>query len=333
MNSPFFIVGASRSGTTMLRLMLNAHSRLAVPDELGYFRHVEGKHDLGEWDTPLSETDVRALVQGFVEKNAESLGGGRADLEAVALAGADRTLRGPFQALLEDWARRSGTERWGEKTPHNIFYVDVIAGMFPEAQFIHVVRDPRAVVQSMNSSPYYSDETVFNALNWRKSIREGERLLNAHLRPERQQTVRYEDLVCHAESTLRSVCSFLGEAFEPKMLRFYETADQHMAGPIRTPSIKGPVNQKGLSKWRRRLRPSDVAAIEGLCREEMNALGYEGTGTPSVRLRLLPRVLYWKWKAWKHRNRRGFEVGFPFLAGLSSLTRSPNSPVSTHDDP
>ena len=327
MSAPFFIVGASRSGTTMLRLMLNTHSRLAVPDEMKYLRYVEGKYDLAAWETPLSEENYRALVRGYLATRGEVLPGAEEDLEAMVFAEEDRTLRGPYQALLEAWARACNKERVGEKTPHNIFYVDILADMFPEGRFIHVVRDPRAVVQSMNNSPYYSDETIFNALNWRKSIRDGEALLREHLSGDRRLRIRYEDLVRESEATLRTVCSFLGESFEPEMLRFYETADQHMAGPIRTPSIKGPVHQKGLTKWRDRLAPVEVAAIEGLCRTEMRDFGYEQTGGPSVRFRLRfrPKVWYWKWKVWQHRERRGFEVGFPFLAGLSAWIRSANT--------
>lgn len=315
MSAPFFIVGASRSGTTLLRLMLNAHSRLALPDELKYFRFLEGTQNLASWDTPRSPDAYRRLVRGYVTAHrvlVESVPGA---LEALRQSEEDRTARGPYRAFLQHWAQTCGKERWGEKTPHNISFVDVIAGMFPEATFIHVVRDPRAVVQSMNASSYYSSETVFNALNWRTSIRDGERLFG-DLRPDQHLTIRYEDLVCEPAVTLRSVCDFLNETFEPSMLRFYETVDQHMAHRIRTPSIKGPVNRSGLSKWRKRLSPSQIAVIEGLCREEMTTLGYEqATDASSVSVLVILKRLYWNWKAWRHRDRRGFEVVFPFLSG------------------
>lgn len=316
MSTPFFIIGASRSGTTMLRLMLNAHSRLAVPDEMKYFRHVEGQYDLTAWRTSLQEEEYLTLAHRYLDARRDLFPGERDELEAAVLAEEDRTVRGPYRALLKHWARICGKERWGEKTPHNIFYVDVIADMFPDAQFIHVVRDPRAVVQSMNASSYYSNEPVFNALNWRKSIRDGEQLFREHLTSGQLFTVRYEDLVRQTETTLRSVCGFLDEPFEAQMLRFYKTANQHMAGQIKTPSITGPVNEKGLSKWRERLTSFEVSLVERLCREEMDAFGYEpGTESAAVSLRILPKLLYWQWKVWQHRTRRGFEVEFSFLSG------------------
>lgn len=253
------------------------------------------------------------------------LAGAKAALTAV-LAENDRTIRGPYRALLAHWAQTRGKERWGEKTPHNIFYVDVLVDMFPDARFIHVVRDPRAVAQSMNASSYYSGETIFNALNWRKSIRDGEALFQDHLRPEQHHTVRYENLVRQPESTLRSVCAFLGESFEPQMLRFYETAERDMAGQIRTPSIAGPVTEEAVSKWRERLVHAAVAIIERLCGEEMEAYGYPPTvdrrrsslwNPPTV----LFKVLYWQWKVWRHRHRRGYEVEYSFLSGLRARLR------------
>ena len=317
MSPPFFIVGASRSGTTMLRLMMNAHSRLAVPDEMKYFRHVDGQYDLEAWQTSLPREDYLALARHYLDVQDAVFSEATEALEAALLATEDRTLRGPYQALLSYWARAQGKARWGEKTPHNIFYVDVMAEMFPEAQFIHVVRDPRAVVRSMGASAYYSDEPVFNALNWRMSVRTGRRFFQEHLRPEQRHTVRYEDLVRDPESVLRSTCAFLGESFEPGMLRFYETADQDMAHEIRTPSITNPVHEKGLTKWRERLSAAEVGLSEVLCREEMNTFGYERTTMGRfVSPLVLLKWLYWHWKVWQHRDRRGFEVEFAFLSGL-----------------
>ena len=316
MSAPFFIVGASRSGTTLLRLMLNAHSRLAVPDEMKYFRFLEGTDNLEAWSTPRSPEEYRQLVEGYVAAHKALVESVPGALDALHRYEEDRTARGPYRAFLRHWAETCGKARWGEKTPHNISFVDVIADMFPGAKFIHVVRDPRAVVQSMNASSYYSSETVFNALNWRTAVRDGRNLFGV-LQPDQHLTIRYEDLVREPASTLRTVCSFLQEAFEPSMLRFYETVDQHMAHRIRTPSIKGPVNQSGLSKWRTRLSPAQVALIEGLCGKEMAGLGYEpeADAARSSALALL-KQLYWHWKAWRHRDRRGFEVVFPFLSGL-----------------
>jgi hypothetical protein len=320
MCSPFFIIGASRSGTTLLRLMLNAHSHLAIPGEMKYFQSIDCDVSLSSWRDVGPETNYRALVRDYLEKRRALFPVAADTLEEMILADSERTLRAPYRLLLAYWASHLGKPRWGEKTPSNLFSVDILRDMFPDARFINVVRDPRAVVQSMNAIDYYSNETVFNALNWRKSIRTGEQLFRDCLSPEQLLTIRYEDLVSKPEPTLTSICGFLDEPFEPVMLQFYKTSEQFMPNPIRTPSIRKPVNQDSLTKWVTKLSSSDVALIETICATEMNHLGYERRSPSSSWLPItaLPKTAYWHWKAWQHRDVRGYEVGYPFLNGLSA---------------
>jgi hypothetical protein len=323
MSPPFFIVGASRSGTTLLRLMLNAHSRLFVPRELKYFQTLNATVDVDSWKTPRPDDAYRRLVRAYLEERHDLFDTDLDVLEARILDDPERTLRAPYRAVLEHLRQRHGKARWGEKTPHNLFYVDVLTDMFPGAKFIHVVRDPRAVTASMNSIAYYSCETVFNALNWRRSIRAGEATFQHVLPPEQGLTVPYEALVSSPEATLQSICAFLEEPYEPGMLRFYETAAEHMPSTIRTPSIRNPVNQKSLSKWETQLSDADIEIVEALCSTEMDRLGYERMTSPtaSVYGRILAKAAYWHWKSWQHRTRRGYEVSYPFLSGLRARLR------------
>ncbi|MFO8100161.1 MAG: sulfotransferase [Salinibacter sp.] len=323
MSVPFFIVGASRSGTTLLRLMLNAHSQIGIPRELKYFHTVNDTVDPQSWRDEVSDESYRQLVRHYLKSRSDLFSDDLGSLEAMVLGDDERTLRGPYRVLMEYWSRTLNKPRWGEKTPHNLFYVDVISDMFPGAKFIHVVRDPRAVAQSMNSIEYYSGETVFNALNWRRSIRAGENMLQQTLASDQQCTIKYEDLVSSPEATLRTVCHFLEESYEPSMLRFYETAADHMPSTIRTPSIRGPVNQKSLSKWKERLSALEIEIVESICAGEMARLGYERStrARPSAYLRRVLKGAYWHWKSWQHRNQRGYEVGYSFFAGLRARLR------------
>lgn len=323
MSTPFFIVGASRSGTTLLRLMLNAHSQLGIPREMKYFHTIGRTVDPTSWHEEIPDDSYRSLVRQYLQNRSDLFSDDLEALEAMVMADSERTLRGPYRVLMEYWSRTLDKPRWGEKTPHNLFYVDVLSDMFPGAKFIHVVRDPRAVTQSMNSIEYYSGETVFNALNWRRSIRAGEALLQQSLSSDQQCTIRYEDLVSAPEATLQNVCHFLEESYEPDMLKFYETAADHMPSTIRTPSIRGPVNQNSLSKWKERLSTLETEIVESICSEEMGRLGYERstTSTPSVYVRTFLKSAYWHWKSWQHRAQRGYEVGYPLFAGLRSWIR------------
>ena len=230
MPTPFFIVGASRSGTTLVRLLLNAHSRLAVPSELKYLQTVSHHARLERWRDPgLSEGAYRDIVRAFLTRRREvfeEIGGDR--LERLILADAERTPRAPYRIALEAWAQFHGKERWGEKTPRNLFYADVLADMFPGARFVYVARDPRAVVASMNRIAYFSDDTVLNALNARRSMCEGLTHLRASVPEAARIVVRYEDLVADPEREARRLCRFLAEPFEPAMLGFHRRAAEFM---------------------------------------------------------------------------------------------------------
>ena len=323
MSTPFFIVGASRSGTTLLRLMLNAHSRLFLPRELKYFQTLHAPVDVESWTSPVPDDTYRRLVRQYLEARRDLFATDLDRLEAQIAEDPERTLRGPYRVVLEHLCRQHGKARWGEKTPHNLFYVDVLNDMFPGAKFIHVVRDPRAVTRSMNAIAYYSGETVFNALNWRRSIREGATAFQDVLSPDQQLNVSYEDLVSAPEATLRTICHFLHEAYEPAMLRFYETAADHMPSTIRTPAIRNPVNQESLSKWKTQLTRTEIEIVEVLCSAEMERLGYERLTDPALTIygRIVLKAAYWHWKRWQHRAHRGYEISYPFLSGLHARLR------------
>lgn len=297
--SPIFIVGANRSGTTLLRLILNAHPRIAIPDEVNYLNPWLVEH----WRDTADDADefrVRAEWCMGTLIRPEILG----DIHIPTLV--DRIVarstvydwRAPYQATLEAWAHHHGKARWGEKTPGNLFYVDTLQAMFPEAQFIHLVRDPRAGVQSMQRTSFFVDDVVINALNRRKYLREGLRR-DACMPSEQWMRVRYEDLLTVPERTVRALCDFLGEAFTPAMLNYHEDAERFMlpaAASDYNRSARRPIDPGKVSAWRAHLRPADIAQVEAVCGREMKALGYRCDGArPSVYARFVVvlKSMYW----------------------------------------
>ena len=152
MGAPFFIVGASRSGTTMLRLLLNAHRNIGVPKELAYFERCARFTNVEEWQSlGFSADDYETFVRGFLQKKKVALEGvdiGR--LEKAIIEAGPPSLERPFRMTMDAWAKKEGKTTWGEKTPKNLFYADIIQEMFPDTKFIYIIRDPRAVVYSMN---------------------------------------------------------------------------------------------------------------------------------------------------------------------------------------
>jgi hypothetical protein len=331
---PIFIVGANRSGTTLLRLMLNAHSRIAVPEELGYFRSHYKDVPLTRWAAPnLSPDAYTALVRSFVERAAAlhpELDPDR--LCRCILDGSPADLRRPYEAVLAAWTRLNGKARWGEKTPGNLFYVDVIQAMFPDACFLYMVRDPRAGVTSMQGAEFFPDDVIFNAMIRRKHAEVGLHLLRTHVAPERWTTVRYEDLVARPEAELRRICAVVGEAYEPGMLQYHQTAAAYMkdeAAASFNAAATRPVTTDRVDRWRRVLSDREVALVETVCADEMARHDYRPE-RPRLRRRdrlvdalvLAAHAAYWKVQNWRHAEVRHYAVRHSLFSGLHRRLRA-----------
>lgn len=325
MHPPIFIVGANRSGTTLLRLILNAHSRIAVPDELIYFDSYLAGIPVERWRNPgLSSEAYEAFVDRFLSKNCRPLDElDRGQLKKEILAGRPDFKR-PYRCALEAWARHYGKERWGEKTPGNLFYADVILDMFPEARFLYVVRDPRAGVASMQEVSFFPDDVIFNALSRRKHDTEGRALLERHVPSAQRRTVQYEDLVRDPEASTRSMCHFLDEPFEPQMLRFHEKADRYMKEKAKqsyNAAATRPITDDRIDAWKDQLTLDQVATVEHVCADIMRGFGYAPTGgRPSLATqgRILVKWAYWAWQCWRHRDVRHYTVKYPMFARTRS---------------
>lgn len=326
MKSPIFIVGANRSGTTLLRLILNAHSRLAIPEEVVYFGSFMAGIPIEKWESPgLNDDAYSRFVKDFVVKKCASLEG--VNQEKVT----DKILRDkpydfskPYRYMLEAWADIHGKNRWGEKTPGNLFYADILLEMFPGAQFIHVVRDPRAGVSSMMNTTFFPKDIVFNALNRHKFMTAGRAILEKAVPENQRMTLRYEDLVLHPEEAVKRICTFLDEPFEASMMGFYKDSSRYMKQDAATKFNKAatkPISADMLLKWKKKLTDSEIAQIEMLCGEEMKEFEYDFEHKRlSLRKRseLHLKRLYWHWQARRHRHIRHFTVKSPMFARFQS---------------
>jgi hypothetical protein len=308
--APIFIVGANRSGTTLLRLMLNAHSRIAIPDELVYFRSLFAGMQREEWLQPqMSSEDYDAFVHSFLRRNREVLMPLSVDHVADEVCADPSTnLRRPYAHVLEKWAHVHGKERWGEKTPGNLFYADVIFDMFPKAQFIYLARDPRAGVHSMMKTSLFRGDAIVNALNRRKYDVQGLDHLRRSVPAEQRTFLRFEDLLQFPEQTLRSLCDFLGESFESDMLHYHEGSHKYMkerAVDDFNRAATRPISPAKVASWRDGLSDEEVAEVEWIYGSAMNALGYSPTNCPlplTSRVAGWLKIAYWHVQNWRHRH-------------------------------
>ena len=328
--SPLFIVGANRSGTTLLRLILNAHSRIAIPDELVYFNYNFSRGSFNPWHSPtFSQEQYEAFVSRFLERNEEALDPLSIDrLKHEILSSPAFDLREPYARALQAWAAHHGKQRWGEKTPGNLFYVDLIYDMFPDARFIYLMRDPRAGVDSMNRSVLFSSDTVINALNRRKYMQEGLDQLRATVPSNQRILLKYEDLVAEPKPTVQALCTFIGEASEPQMLDFHQDAERYMksrAAEKFNQAATRPIQKSKIDAWRQNLSKGDIAMVEWICKASMQEHGYERTGkTPPLFTRgiALLKTLYWHHKCRSKAHSPEYVHQDPVLARFRGQTKN-----------
>ncbi|HEY6789647.1 MAG TPA: sulfotransferase [Trebonia sp.] len=217
--SPVFVVGCPRSGTTLVQTMLDSHPRLSVIYEADFLVDIplglRSSLTTASAALALAEAHPGSQTRGFDVRTARAVCG---ELGITDAAGAMRVLAAS-QALAQ------GKRRWGNKTPKALLHLAELAIVYPDAQFIHVVRDGR---DSASSQARLSDRTVVqSALLWRTGMRTGRRA-GSRLGPDRYLEVRLEELLSSPEEQLRRMCAFLGEDFDQSLLHFHTAARERI---------------------------------------------------------------------------------------------------------
>jgi hypothetical protein len=215
--SPFFIVGAGRSGTTLLRLILAGHSRLHVCPETWFIADLVARLPLRR---PLAEHEVADAIEIITSHYRwPDLGLAPQDLRAALEPAVLPTLRTVVDAVYSCLARQAGKPRLGDKTPTYVRILPALAALYPEAQFIHVLRDGRDVAISYIDAGWPQRCYEGSQFEWIAAVRAARRF--ARTAPAGTWCeVRYEDLATESEAAIRRICAFLGEKFEPAMMNF-----------------------------------------------------------------------------------------------------------------
>jgi Sulfotransferase family len=185
----------------------------------------------------------------------------------------------PFVA----YARREGKTRWGDKTPAYIDHVDRLAEIWPDARFVHLVRDGRDVALSVMKVPFGPNNVWAAAHSWSDAIRQGREAAERH--PGRVLELRYEDLVAEPEGELVTTCNFLGLEYSPDMLAIEQTDPskvvEDQAGWFT--NVWAGITTAAVGKWRTELTPRQVEVFESVAGDELRALGYEMNGGTASR--------------------------------------------------
>lgn len=248
---PFFLVGAERSGTTVLRLMLDHHSSIVWQQEFEYsvdlitddgvFPSLTFYKEYLECDRIFRATgftfdeklDYPSLVDSFLRQKLES--------RQKRVIGA--TVHRHFHRLLYIW---------------------------PDAQFIHIIRDPRDVARSCIGMGW-AGNVWYGVGEWVKVEKLWDKLKN-QLTSDRYIEIKYEDLIKNPTATLTEICQFMGLSFDDAML----TYDQDTTYSLLDPKL--------IKQWQKKLSSEEIQLVESKVKDLLSSRGYELSGLPTLEI-------------------------------------------------
>ena len=271
---PFFIVGNDRSGTTMLRLILD-RSSVAIPPESMFlvdFEPVRGAGGLGEPDAAAK------FMRRVWEHPRVRLWGIAGDPPAVPPGLThEEAYRFAVEAPFRAYAELNEKERWADKTPLYLAHIGELAEIWPEARFVVLVRDGRDVALSLLGVPFGPNNVWAAARFWARGIDLGVDAANRF--GDRVLTVRYEDVVAEPATRVKSLCAFLGLEYEHDLLAIEHTDSakvlKDQAGWFT--NVWAGINSAAVGKWRREMSPDDQRVFDQVAGAQLERMGYERT--------------------------------------------------------
>jgi hypothetical protein len=281
-----FVVGCGRSGTTLLRLMLDAHPDLAIPPESHFLSRFG--HALDRYEAPRGGVDGGRLAADVLRTRTFAAWGVPEDdvLTRVRALAPPASFADVIDAVYTAYAEPRGASRWGDKTPRYVLDIPLFDRLFAGSRFVHIVRDGRDVAMSLRSVRFGPNDPMSAAGFWARRVRAGRRDGGA-LGAGRYHEVRYEALVADPERELRGICETIDLSWDPAMLEYHRRVDEALPDDRRSQhrhEDRPPT--AGLRDWRTQMPPAEVAAFEAVAGDLLDELGYErGAPPPSPALR------------------------------------------------
>jgi hypothetical protein len=287
MKAPIFIVGMMRSGTTLLRRILDNHPNISIYHESSFLHFVER---VKEGDLQNGTVDVDAAISEI--KNLKSQGLSPEEVKAGYLL-TDGTMRSLFDIVLRLRMEKNGKKRFGEKNPTHFLCLDRIFNYYPDAKVVFIYRDPRNACSSSKRNRVGSlrgwslGALIQKTLFWNLGIITVENFRGGR-HAEQIMPVKFEDLIKQPERAAASICKFVHEEFDEAMLSLQNP----------NTSFDESRNKKGIlaetadrSKF---LTKSEVCLIELICGRHMIERGYETRILPSLLVKILIRLGYYR---------------------------------------
>lgn len=256
-NTPFFIFGSGRNGSTLLNVILNQHSKLFLPSEQYFLGNSIIKYQLYNY---IVWRDLVKIIYGELIAQAENhswnFSPNEIINEAFYFEKPRRSLETLIHHIYSNYARltKQGSITWGDSTPYNTRYINEIYGCFPKAKYIFLIRDGRDVVSAYKKGgtdifDHLADPATATS-HWINSIKK------YHWIKKRTEVllVKYEELVQDTEETLKRILTFLEQEYQPSLDEFYKNVpkiaeydqDHHK-------NLQNPISTSSIGQWKQLL--------------------------------------------------------------------------------
>lgn len=298
MKPPIFVIGNPRSGTTLLRLMLTCHSNICVPPESGWLIHLYSKYRQSTWSTNQLEAFVDDLlavpktetwrldkchVLKYLQKSCP-----RTYTEVATLV---------YQYYIDQ--NQPGKNRFGDKNNFYIRHIQIIKTIYPDALFLHIIRDGRDVACSYRGisqkkekyTPNLPKDICSIAYEWTKNEQRIQRDLQ-NINPVQVHHVRYEELALYPQDVLQNICNFIDEPYEEGMLTFDKANRENFLEPDLYMGwkrlTKQPLTPTRVGRWKQELAQGEQFLFHTIAGKQLKDYQYV---LDQQEIRLLPRFI------------------------------------------
>jgi hypothetical protein len=279
MNPYVFIVGCPRSGTTLLRRLVDTHPHIAIIHQSRFIPNFfEGRRGL----TPEGLVTAKLVDRLLQARGVKNLETSRELLESLVEAGEPVSYSTFVTGVFDLYGKGQGKPLVGDKTPAYVRRIPTLHTLWPEARFVHLIRDGRDVCMSAINwrkadhalgrfSAWTEDPITTAAVWWEWQVRLG-REDGGSLAPQLYHEVRYESLVSVPEEACAALCDFLGIPYDDAMLKFHEGRENV---DLNLDAKKGwwPLTP-GLRKWSEQMPSEDLERFEAAVGDLLEELGY-----------------------------------------------------------
>ncbi len=284
-SQPFFILANPRSGSSLLRIICDCNSHITIPPECGFLEWLY--EEFKEWSENDCEDEgrVEQLVEAIVK--SKKFYTWRVDTDTLKARIKNRK-PATYQEVVEEVYLTYGSQRkgeikkWGDKNNYFIDRLEKIDTIFPEAKFVHLLRDGRDVATSYlqmsdleTSSefiPKLSSSIQEIATEWDENNKKIEAFLSSK-DSSNQFVIRFEDLLENTEEELIRLCAFLEVPFDKEMLEYYRINEKFQLEPSetidwKTKTLEKP-DKKAIGKYLQLFSPEEIESFNQIAKSTL----------------------------------------------------------------